>query len=106
VYRVIDPAELAYLQASGDYGSNPARSGKYFALTIAGARAFAAAPINAASSITETTLPQSVVDIGFAFIDPGQQGAGRSVFFSELQLPAVYGAMTPPVMVPSAGRRP
>jgi hypothetical protein len=87
VYRVVDPTELAYVQAMGNYGSNPARSGKYFALTAAGARAFAGAPINAGSTITRTTLPQSVINQAFRFNDPGRWGAGLSIFFGELQLP-------------------
>jgi hypothetical protein len=58
---VVDPTELAYLRATGNYGSNSARSGKYFSLTLAGAQAFARAPINAGSTITQTTLPQSIV---------------------------------------------
>ena len=106
IYRVIDAAELAYLQMTGNYGSNPSRSGKYFALTFAGAAAFAAAPMHAGSTITETTLPQSVVRWGFAMIDPGPYGAGRSVYFGEAQLPIVYRAMTPPVVVAGARRGP
>jgi hypothetical protein len=102
VYRVVDSVELAYMHANGNYGSNRAKSGKYFALTIAGASAFARASINAGSTITRTTLPQSVVDRGFLFNDPGQYGAGLSVFFGERLLPAVYRAMTPPVIVSSA----
>ncbi|HEX2151995.1 MAG TPA: hypothetical protein VHG31_08365 [Stellaceae bacterium] len=84
---------------TGNYGSNPSRSGKYFALTLAGARAFAAAPINAGSAITRTTLPLSVVAQGFAVRDPGPHGAGPSVFFAEPQLPIVYAAMSRPVII-------
>ena|SRR6266851_9655268 len=101
VYRVIDATELAHLAMTGSYGSNPNQSGKYFALTLAGATAFAAAPINAGSTITETTLPQSVVSQGFAIIDPGPHGAGRSVHFAEVQLPMVYRAMGPIVIAPA-----
>jgi hypothetical protein len=99
VYRVVDPTELAYLLMTGNYGSNPNRSGKYFALTLTGARAFAGAPMNAGCMTTETTLPQSVISQGWAMTDPGLQGAGSSVFFDDNQLPMVYGAMTPPVIV-------
>jgi hypothetical protein len=99
---VVDPTELAYLQATGNYGSNPSQSGKYFALSLAGAQAFANAPMNAGSTITSTTLPQSVVNQGFGFADPGAHGAGPSVFFDQPQLPTVYGTMTPPVIVPNA----
>jgi hypothetical protein len=70
VYRVIDATELAYLRMTGNYGSNPSRSGKYFTLTLAGATAFAAAPMNTGNAITETTLPQSVISGGFTVIDP------------------------------------
>jgi hypothetical protein len=98
IYRVVDPVELACVQMTGNYGSNPSRSGKYFALTLAGARAFAGAVMNAGSTITETTLPQSVVARGFGVIDPGAHGAGLSVHFAELQLPMVYGAMGPIVI--------
>jgi hypothetical protein len=96
---VVDPTELAYLLMTGNYGSNPHRSGKYFALTLGGARTFATAPMNAGSTITETTLPQSIVRQGWAVTDPGSQGAGPSVFFDDIQLPMVYAAMTPPVIV-------
>src|SRR6266849_4056668 len=106
VYRVVDAAELAHLRMTGSYGSNPNRSGKYFALTLAGARAFAAAPMNTGSTITETTLPQSVVSLGWGMIDPGPHGAGSSVHFSELQLPIVYNAMIPPIVITGAGQVP
>ena len=106
VYRVIDATELAYLQMTGNYGSNPSRSGKYFALTLAGATGFAGAPMNAGSAITETTLPKSVFDQGWRMIDPGPYGAGSSVYFSELQLPIVYGAMTPCTVIIGAGQAP
>jgi hypothetical protein len=100
LYRVVDPTELAYLQATGNYGSNPARSGKYFSLTLTGAQAFAWASINAGSTITQTTLPQSTVQGGFLFNDPGPHGAGPSVFFGERLLPRIYRAMTLPVIIP------
>ncbi|MGH7100471.1 MAG: hypothetical protein ACREE4_22880, partial [Stellaceae bacterium] len=99
VYRVVDATELAYLRMTGNYGSNPNRSGKYFARSLSGAAAFAASPMNAGSMITETTLPQSVVKQGWSMIDPGPNGAGISVYFAEVQLPMVYGAMTPPVIL-------
>jgi hypothetical protein len=104
VYRVVDPTELAYLQATGNYGSNPAQSGKYFALTPAGAQGFASHPGNAGSTITGTTLPRSVVNQGFLFNDPGRYGAGPSVFFAQPQLPTVYGAMTAPAILPNVGQ--
>jgi hypothetical protein len=99
---VVDPTELADLQASGNCGSNRARSGKYFALTPAGAKAFASHPANAGTAITGTTLPRSVVRQGFLFHDPGRYGAGPSVFFAEPQLLMVYGVMAPPAIVPNA----
>ena len=99
VYRVVDATELAYLQRVGNYGSNPSRSGKYFALTLTGARAFAGHPMNQGSTVTETTLPQSVISQAFSFVDLGRYGAGSSVFFEEAQLSVVYGAMTPPIVV-------
>ena len=88
---------------TGDFGSSPSRSGKYFALTLAGAYAFARAPMNAGSTVTETTLPQSVIRQGFAIIDPGPFGAGRSVHFAEAQLAMVYGAMTQPIVITGSG---
>jgi hypothetical protein len=103
VWRVVDPAELRYVQAHGNYGSSPSQSGKYFALTLAGAQAFASAPMNSGSAITATGLPQSVVNSGFMVNDPGQYGAGSSVFFAERQLPTVYGAMTLPVILSKPG---
>jgi len=106
VYRAMDATELAYLQITGNFGSNPNRSGKYFALTLAGAIAFASAPMNAGSTIIETTLPQSVVSLGWTMIDPGPHGAGHSVYFEEAQLPVVYGAMTLPMIVAGAGPGP
>ena len=96
VYRVVDPTELSFLEAEGNYGSSPSLSGKYFTLTLAGAQAFASAPMNAHTTITSTTLPQSVLVQGQPFFDPGLRGAGQSVFFSQPQLPTVYDAMTPP----------
>jgi hypothetical protein len=95
LYRVIGLTELACLKSTGNYGSSPSQSGKYFALHLRGAQAIASHPMNAGGVITSTTLPRSVVDQGFRFIDPGVYGAGPSVFFSERQLPAVYGTMTP-----------
>jgi hypothetical protein len=103
VYRVVDAIELAYLRATGNYGSNPNRSGKYFALTLTGAEAFAGAPMIAPATITSTTLPQSVIDSGFGFVDAGRLGAGPSVFFAEAQLPGVYARMTPPALVAGTG---
>jgi len=100
VYRVVDPTELAYLLAHGNYGSNPNQSGKYFALTPTGAQAFLSAPMNSNSTLTMTTLPGSVLNQGYAFPDPGAFGAGPSVFFSNPQLPLVYGTMTQPVVIP------
>jgi hypothetical protein len=99
VYRVVDPTELAHLQAAGDYGSSPALSGKYFALTLAGARSFASAPMNSGCAITVTTLPRSILSLAFAFNDPGPNGAGPSIHFNETRLQTVYAAMTPPVVV-------
>jgi hypothetical protein len=95
VYRVIDSIELAYLRANGDYGPNPNGAGKYFALTLAGARAFAAHPINAGRTITETTLPQSIFVRGFGMNEPGPNSPGPSMHFDEKDLPAVYASMTP-----------
>src|SRR5437660_11877399 len=106
VYRVIDATELAHLVMTGSYGSNPSQSGKYFALTLAGATAFAAGPMNAGSTITETTLPRSIVSQGFTMMDPGPHGARRSVHFAERQLPMVYSAMTPPIVVAVARQGP
>jgi hypothetical protein len=100
VYRAVDPVELAHIKKYGNYGSNPSQSGKYFALTVNGAEAFAKAPMNAGSVVTSTTLPQSVVDQGHQFNDPGNHGAGPSVFFAQPQLPTVYGNMTPIVIGP------
>jgi hypothetical protein len=98
VYRVVGPAELAYLQATGNYGFSPSTGGKYFALTASGAQAFQNAYPN--GTLTTTTLPGSVLSQGYAFNDPGLVGAGVSVHFSDPQLPMVYGAMTPPVIIP------
>jgi len=74
-------------------------------LTHAGAAAFAAAPMNPGSTITETTLPQSIIRQGFAMVDPGPHGAGHSVHFAESQLSMVYGAMGP-IVIASAGQGP
>ncbi len=86
VYRVVDETELNYLETHGNYGSNPSQSGKYFSLTIDGALAFANAPMNAGTTVTMTTLPQSVVNRGVKLNDPGPNGAGLSVFFPQQQL--------------------
>jgi hypothetical protein len=99
LYRVVGSTELAHLRSTGNYGSNPSQSGIYFAFHLPGAQAIATHPMNAGSTITSTMLPQSVVDQGFWFIDPGKYGAGLSVFFGQRQLSMVYGTMTPPVIV-------
>src|ERR1700692_145312 len=78
LYRVVDSTETAYLRAHGNIGSNPNRSGKYFAFTLAGARAFATHSMNAGTTITSTTIPQSILAQGVRFADPGQHGAGLS----------------------------
>jgi hypothetical protein len=91
---------------TGNYGSNPSRSGKYFALTLVGARAFAAAPMNAGSTITATALPRSVIAQGFTVRDPGPYGAGPSVFFAEHQLALVYAAMNCPMVIGGTGQTP
>ena len=98
VYRVVDAIELSYLETHWDYGSNPSQSGKYFALTIEGARAFASEPMNAGSTITMTTLPKSVTDSGMKFNDPNLNGAGISVFFAQQQLADVYDTMAAAVV--------
>jgi hypothetical protein len=98
VYRVVDDTELSYLESHGHYGSNPSQSGKYFALTLDGARAFANAPMNTGSTITTTALPRSVINRGITFSDPGANGAGLSIFFSQQQLGDTYGTMSRPVI--------
>ena len=98
VYRVIDDSERRYLAAYGDYGSNPSQSGKYFALTLDGASAFARAPMNTGTVITRTTLPASIVQRGMMFNDPGANGAGLSVFFPQQLLTVVYDSMSVPVI--------
>jgi len=98
VYRVVDAVELARLETHGDYGSNPSRFGKCFALTSDGATAFADAALNAGTTITRTTLPASIVSNGTRFNDPGPNGAGASIFFAEAQLAEVYGTRSPPVV--------
>ena len=100
IFRAVGQAELAQIVSHGTYGSNPNRSGKYFALTNEGVRAFANAPMNVGSTVTSTTLPQSVIDQGYRFNDPGRYGAGPSVFFSESQLSEVYINMTPIIILP------
>ena len=102
VYRVVDETELAFLAAHGHCGSNANLSGKYFALTIEGARAFASAPINAGATITRTTLPASMVRRGTMLNDPGTNGAGMSVFFAQQQLAALYDTMPVPVILSGA----
>jgi hypothetical protein len=77
---------------NGNYGFSPNQAGKCFALTLTGATAFAAAPMNAGTRINETTLPKSVLDQGCPMIDPGANGAGRCVHFSDTQLASVYRA--------------
>jgi len=101
IYRAVDPAELAHLSASGDYGFSPNKSGKYFALTLNGAYDFAEHPFNASMNltVTQTTVPKTVLREGFFFKDPG--GAGPSVYFSDAQLPKVYSTMTRPQILPS-----
>lgn len=95
IYRVVDGAELAYLQVNGNYGPNPNGSGKYFSWRLVGAKAFAAHPINTGRTITETTLPQSIVNQGFSMTEPGPNSPGPSVHVDEPDLPMIYAAMTP-----------
>ena len=64
-----------------------------------GAQAFAAHPMNAGSTITQTTLPLSIIVQGRIFVDLGPHGAGSSVWFDEIQLLVVYNHMTPPTIV-------
>jgi RHS repeat-associated protein len=105
LYRAIDPTELAYLQAHGDYGFSPNQSGKYFALTMAGVVNFVNMPQNANRNltITYTSVPNNVADTGSRFNDTG--AAGPSVHFSDPQLPPVYKTMTPPQIVPTPSRQ-
>ena len=101
IYRVVDPIELKYLQDFGNYGSSPSQSGKYFALTPEGAAAFLSLVQNpSGSAITTTTLPKNVLYQGNSFNDGPPPGAGPSVWFSQAQLPMVYGNMAPPVVGP------
>jgi hypothetical protein len=96
IYRAIDDVELDYLKANGNYGHNPSMSGKYFALTLGGAQAFAGWSQNEAATVTGTSIPRSVLEQGHLFNDPGVHGAGPSVHFSDTVLPRVYRTMTPP----------
>jgi hypothetical protein len=98
VYRVVDETERSYLAAHGHYGSSPSQSGKYFALTLDGARAFANAPMNAGAFIIQTALPASIVSRGMIFYDPGPHGAGLSLFFPRQLLVDVDASMSPPVI--------
>ena len=102
VYRVVDETELAFLAAHGHYGSNVNLSGKYFALTVEEARAFARAPMNAGAAITRTTLPASMVRRGTILNDPGTNGAGMSVFFARQQLADLYDIKPVPVILSGA----
>src|SRR5665213_3037284 len=97
VYRAVDDKELAYLRATGSYGSNPHQSGKYFAKTLAGAEAFAHGPAGPLT-VTSTTLPRTVARTGYQFNDPGLHGAGPSIYFYQYQLPVVNSTMTPPIV--------
>jgi hypothetical protein len=100
LYRVVDQTELAHLLAIGNYGSSPSRSGKYFAMTLLGAHAFCSHPMNAGSTITETSLPLPVVKrASRRFFDVGLHGAGESIWFEEIQLPMVYLNITRPAIV-------
>jgi hypothetical protein len=104
LYRAVDPTELAHLKATGNYGFSPSRSGKYFALTLAGVINFANHPWNAGRNltVTHTKVPKRVADMGDYLNDPG--GAGPSVHFSDTVLPTVYAAMTPVRILPNPGR--
>lgn len=107
LYRVIDLTEWAYLLLHGNYGSNPSRSGKYFALTLHGAFAFASAPMNTRSKVTHITLAPSIIAAnGFRMLDRGTLGAGPSIYFDEPLLPLIYSAMTAPGQVIILRRQP
>jgi hypothetical protein len=100
IYRAVDPTELAYLKAHGNYGLNPNASGKYFALTPAGVLNFVSLKQSAERdlTITFTTVPREIIETGHQYNDAG--AAGPSVHFKDIQLPVVYGTMTPVVIVP------
>ena len=97
IYRAVGEDEMAHVSSTGDYGSSPNLSGKYFALTEQGARNFAGASINAGDKMTITSvrIPRSVFDQGFQFHDPGAFGAGPSVYFQQDFLTNLYSSMTP-----------
>jgi hypothetical protein len=95
LYRAVDPTELAYLLANGNYGFNPGGvEGKYFALTYAGVVNFVNVNTAIDLTITYTTVPVSVFNSGYLFPDPG--AAGPSIFFSNAQLPKVYSMTCSP----------
>jgi hypothetical protein len=52
VWRVVGPREHADILRLGDYNLSPNGSGKYFALTEAGARDFARNPFNRDRTLT------------------------------------------------------
>lgn len=100
IYRAIGPTERAVLEATGNYGSSPNASSKYFALTVEGVYQFANSEFNSGRemTITSTSVPTKVLSSGYSFNDPG--GGGASVHFSEPQLPKVYSTMTPVQILP------
>jgi hypothetical protein len=102
LYRAIGARELSDLLRFGDYGMSVSESGKYFALTEEGIRAFAAHPFNLGRRLTLTRIrvPRTLLEVGFLFDDIG--GAGPSVHFSDQALPEIYAVMGLPTIIDAA----
>jgi hypothetical protein len=98
-YRAIDQTELAVVLVTGTYGSNPSASGKYFSFSEDDARRFAKSKFNRGRqmTITSITVPQSFLENGYQFNDPG--GGGWSIFYADDVLPELYQVMTPIVIL-------
>mgnify|MGYP001366462626 CR=1 FL=1 len=100
VFRAINSEELNYLQTFGNYGYSPSQAGKYFALTMQGAKAYSTNSWMQDSVITATTVPSSIIKQGFYFNDPGPTGAGPSLHYQDSQLPLLYKSMSPVRVIP------
>ena len=96
LFRAVGQRELAQVLRSGNYGSSPSLSGKYFGFTESGVRAIANSGLNASRqmTITATDVPRWLLRIGYKFNDPGAGGAGPSIFFAERTLPILYRFMS------------
>jgi hypothetical protein len=92
LFRVVGEGELGDILRFGDYGLSPNFSGKYFALTEEGARAFMASGFNAGRRMVLTSISVSASFLARGSIFPDVGGAGEPVHFADEVPPDLYAA--------------